>query len=538
MVHNPLLLLLWSAEEFFYMRVFSFVAMRTSILIVLAGLLSVGQATADPAPRLEVKTTDGLVRGKTINNGRVRAFLGLPYAAPPVGELRWKNPRKPESWKGVRPATEFGHHCAQGMVFADMIFPDAGASEDCLVLNVYTPADATDASNLPVLFWIHGGGYMGGAASEPRHDGSALPTHGVVLVTINYRLGVFGFLATPDLVAEGHGHAGNYGLLDMVAALEWVHGNIARFGGNPANVTLFGESAGSFAVSTLMASPLAQGLFQKAIGESGAAFGHLLDSGSLSQSASNGQKWADGIGAKSLAELRALPADKLIEAAQAKGAPRFAPLVDGVFLTESVPDVYAAGQQAHVPLLAGWNRDENPALIRNLTAAAWKEYAIEQFGIHSDEFLKVFPGSTDAEAIRSATDYGADLFIGLGTWRWIEAQVKTGHAPVYRYHFELAAPPSKFHPGSFAFHSDDIEYVFGSLDTRPGAVWRPEDRELSDQMMRYWTNFAKTGDPNGPGLPTWPRYDQTHQVMHLDHPSAAAPDTSAAQFEFQMTLRP
>jgi para-nitrobenzyl esterase len=491
---------------------------------------------AAEGPVLEIKTEQGKVLGKTINDGKVRAFLGLPYAAPPVGDLRWKPPVAAAPWKGVRPATEFGHHCAQGRVFADMIFPDAGASEDCLVLNVYTPAGATAKSKLPVMFWIHGGGYAGGAASEPRHDGSALPTHGVVLVTINYRLGVFGFLNSTDLLKEGDGHAGNYGLMDMVAALQWVRANIAKFGGNAGNVTIFGESAGSFAVSTLMASPMAQGLFHRAIGESGGAFGRLLASGSLEESAAAGQKWAEKLGAKNLAELRAIPADKLIEEASKKGAPFMGPVVDKRFLLEPVADTYAAGKQAHIPLLAGWNRDENPALAKNLTVAVWKEYAIEHMGVHTDEFLKAFPGSTDAEAINSALDYGAQIFVGFGTWRWLEAQVKTGQAPVYRYHFELAAPPSKFHSGSFAFHSDDIEYVFGSLDTRPGAVWRPEDRTLSEQMMRYWTNFAKTGDPNGEGLPAWPRYDKTGGLIHLDAPITSGPDTKHAQYDFQMAV--
>lgn len=512
--------------------------MRSLVVCALAGALVTGCSWQSLAaqPVLEVKTAQGKVLGKTINDGKVRAFLGLPYAAPPVGELRWKAPVGPASWQGVRQATEFGHHCAQRRVFADMIFPDAGMSEDCLVLNVYTPVNAKPASRLPVMFWIHGGGYAGGAASEPRHDGGALPTHGVVLVTINYRLGVFGFLNTADLLKEGDGHAGNYGLMDMVAALKWVKANIASFGGDPGNVTIFGESAGSFAVSTLMASPTAQGLFQKAIGESGAAFGHLLASGSLEESAAAGQEWVESLGVKNLAELRALPTDKVIEEASKKGAPPMAPVVDKLFLLEPVPDTYAAGKQAHVPLLAGWNRDENPALAKNLTAAAWKEYAIEHMGIHTDEFLKAFPGTTDAEAVQSALDYGAQLFIGFGTWCWLEAQVKTGQAPVYRYHFELAAPPSKFHPGSFAFHSDDIEYIFGALDTRPGAVWRPEDRTLSEQMMQYWTNFAKTGDPNGPGLPAWPRYDKTGELIHLDAPITSGPDTHHAQYDFQMTV--
>ncbi|HEY2140386.1 MAG TPA: carboxylesterase family protein [Chthoniobacterales bacterium] len=227
-------------------------------------------AHADP---LAVKTEQGKVHGKTINDGKVKAFLGLPYAAPPTGDLRWKAPQPAVKWKGDRDATKYGAHCAQGRVFDDMVFQDGAPSEDCLFLNVYAPADATDKSKLPIMFWIHGGGFSGGASSEPRHNGDFMPLKGVVLVTINYRLGVFGFLATADLAKEAVGASGNYGLMDMISALQWVKTNIAGFGGDPGNVTIFGESAGSFAVSTLMASPMAKGLFHKAIGESGGAVG-------------------------------------------------------------------------------------------------------------------------------------------------------------------------------------------------------------------------------------------------------------------------
>ena len=481
---------------------------------------------------LRVKTAQGVVEGKTIAEGKTRAFLGLPYAAPPVGERRWKAPAAPVAWKGVRKATEFGHHCVQGSVYADMIFPDAGESEDCLVLNVYTPRASSIRGKLPVMLWIHGGGFIGGAGSEPRHDGDALPQHGVVLVTINYRLGVFGFLATPELIKEGGGHAGNYGLMDMVAALRWVRANIASFGGDPGNVTIFGESAGSFAVSTLIASPAARGLFQKAIGESGSALSKLLDSGTLEQSATAGQNWAEAMDAKNLTELRALSADKLLKFSKLKGAPRFLPTVDGRLLTEPVSATYAAGRQAHVPLLAGWNRDESTVLAQGMTAAKWKSLAEARSGGRVETFLKAYPADSDEEAVRSAIAYGSNQFIALGTWQWIEAQTKTGGAPVYRYHFELAAPVSKFHPVSVAFHSDDIEYVFGSLDTRPGAVWRPEDRILSEQMMSYWTNFARTGDPNGKGLPRWPRYDKTGEMMILDKNIRAERDSHRAQYEF------
>jgi para-nitrobenzyl esterase len=510
---------------------------RGSALAILGILTSTfSLAMADP---LTVKTAQGKVQGKLINDSKVRAFLGLPFAAPPFGDLRWKPPQPPAKWKGLREATSYGARCMQAPIFDDMVFQDGGQSEDCLFLNVFTPATAKSKSKLPVMFWIHGGGYQGGSASEPRHDGDFLPTKGVVLVTINYRLGVFGFLATADLAHEAEGTAGNYGLMDMIAALRWVQQNIAQFGGNPGNVTIFGESAGSFAVSTLMASPMAQGLFVKAIGESGSAMGvGAPEKPTLNEIEDRDADWVKTLNVSTLAELRALPAVKILDAAQAKGAPNFSAVVDGAVLTEPVAETYAKGKQAHVPLLAGWNRDEGGPLDNPMTAAEWRDTAVRLFGDRAQEFLALYPDNTDEQAERSAIDYDGDTFIAFGTWQWIEAQVKTGDAPVYRYHFELPAPPSKFHPGWFAFHSDDIEYVFGTLDTRPGAEWRPEDRKLSNEIMDYWTNFARTGDPNGSALPAWPRYDKTDEVMHLDRDSAASKDTTRARYQFLSENKP
>ncbi len=314
-------------------------------------------ATAATDP-LTVKTALGKVHGKTIHDGKVSAWLGLPYAAPPVGDLRWKGPQTAAKWPGTRDATNYGVHCAQNHVFDDMVFQDNGPSEDCLYLNVYAPAGSGKDAKLPVMFWIHGGGFSGGGSNEPRHNGDFLPLKGVVLVTINYRLGVFGFLATEDIAKEAGGAAGNYGLWDMIAALQWVKSNIKGFGGDPGNVTIFGESAGSFAVSTLMASPMAQGLFHKAIGESGGAVvNNVLAYDSLAQREAKDAKFVGSLNVKSLAELRALPTQTILEAAKKPGV-GFPPDVDGKVLTESVGDTYAAGRQAHIPLIAGWNADE------------------------------------------------------------------------------------------------------------------------------------------------------------------------------------
>ena len=514
---------------------------RIKYIAAPLALAALALGTMALADSLVVKTEDGKLHGKLINNGLVRAYQGIPYAAPPVGDLRWKAPQPAAKWKGELDATKYGHHCAQNHVFDDMIFqdsatPDDRGSEDCLTLNVYAPAGEKSKAKLPVMFWIHGGGYSGGGSSEPRHNGDFMPGKGVVLVTINYRLGVFGFLALPELAAEQGGSSGNYGLMDMVAALEWVKKNISEFGGDPNNVTIFGESAGSFAVSTLMAAPSAQGLFQRAIGESGGA----LSTGTLSMEpltvvGPKNAAWVTEIGAKSLADLRALPTNKVLDEAGKKGAVHFSPVIDGKFLTEPPLETYKAGKQAHVPLLAGFNRDEGFFLGNGMTTEKWKEMAAQRFPKNTEEFLKLYPGARDAEAVRSAIDFGGDSFIAYGTWKWMEIDRKTGNPDVYRYKLDLAAPPSKFHPGSFAFHSDDIEYVFGTLDTRPGAVWRDEDRKLSDQMMTYWANFARSGDPNGPGLPNWPKYGEGDPVLHLDNPITSRPDENRARYDFWMT---
>lgn len=500
--------------------------------LALAGLALAFSVPAKADP-LIVKTEQGKVHGKMMASGKVKGFLGIPYAEPPVRELRWKAPEPLAKWEGLRQATAYGSRCIGGQPSPDMAFLDkTGPSEDCLYLNVYAPANATAASRLPVMFWIHGGGFFAGSGGEPRHNPDSLVPKGVVLVTFNYRLDVFGFLASSELAREAGGTAGNYGFMDQIAALRWVRDNISSFGGNPDNVTIFGESAGSGSVCTLMASPMAKGLFQKAIGESGAAFNIPVRYQSLESREKSDSAWVASLGVQSLAELRAMPANKLRAASLNKGRMAFPPDIDGKVLTEPVPETYAAGRQAQVPLLAGWNADEGVTFGHPVaTAAAWKEIATRLYKDRAAEFLKLYPGHTDTEAHRSSIDYFGDASIGFSTWKWIEAQSKTGQ-PVYRYHFELTAPDSKYFKGGVAAHAYEIEYVFGTLDTRPGAVWRPEDRKLSERMMDYWTNFAKTGNPNGPGLPEWARYDKTGEIIHLNSTITSGPDPYRARYEF------
>lgn len=489
-----------------------------------AVMLSATAARANDG--LVIATDRGTIQGVLSSDGQVRAFLGIPYAAPPVGPLRWKPPQPAAKWSGVRSATSFGSRCMQTHFFPDMVFRDSGPSEDCLTLNVWTPAEKQSAP-LPVMVWIYGGGFVTGGSSEPRQDGEHLARKGVIVVSMNYRLGIFGFFALPSLAAESPKHAaGNYGFMDQAAALAWVRRNIAAFGGDPAKVTIFGESAGSISVSAQMASPVSRGLFAGAIGESGGALtGPGLTFLSLPVSEQRGQEFVEAaFKNSSLDVLRSVSAADLLKAAStaAHGHRIFWPNVDGEFLPDSVPAIYASGTQAHVPLLGGWNKDEGSGEVLNQadkpTPERLRAMAESRFGTKAPDFLKVYSASNDAEALRAAEDFAGDAFIAYSTWEWLEAQVKTGNAPVYRYRFDLGSPGDPFHPAaSGAFHSDDIEYVFGTLDSRHGAKWRPEDYKLSQLVQNYWTNFAKTGNPNAAGLPSWPVYSPPGkwQVMHL-----------------------
>jgi para-nitrobenzyl esterase len=477
-----------------------------------------------------VATADGVVQGITLASG-IHAFRGIPYAAPPVRDLRWEPPQPVEKWSGVRRADRFAAQCMQMRVFDDMVFRNSGVSEDCLYLNVWTPSVSADAG-LPVLVYFYGGGFIAGDGSEFRYDGESLAKRGIIVVTMSYRLGIFGLFAHPGLTAESPHHAsGDYGLLDQVQALRWVRQNIAAFGGDPAKVTIGGESAGSFSVSALMASPLAKGLFRGAIGESGSLLG-MRPPASLARAESMGEAFQHDVGAKSLADLRAMPAMELLLAASRRGMPRFGATVDGYFLPEPPLQIYASGKQAHVPLLVGWNSEESNyhALVgsQELTRDRYEAAVRRLYGAAAPQVLAAYPDSTPAMMRASATALASDRFIAFSTWRWADLQRRD--APVYRYFYAHPRPAfadtsNHTAPAEGAVHSSEIEYALGNLATNPVYAWTPDDYEVSRTMEGYFANFIKTGDPNGPGLPTWPQAgadpDAPMKLMRIDVQSQA-----------------
>lgn len=509
-----------------------------------------------------VKTANGMIQGITSSYSGIRIFRGIPFAAPPVGDLRWKPPQPVKNWEGVRQADQFGPRAMQLRLFGDMGFRSNGMSEDCLYLNVWTPAKS-DQERLPVLVYFYGGGNMAGDGSEPRYDGESMACKGIVTVTVNYRLTVFGFLAHPELTQESPHHAsGNYGYLDQAAALRWVQQNIAAFGGDPDRVTIAGESAGSISVSAQMVSPLAKDLIAGAIGESGALITPSLGPVSLTEAERAGLAFAASAGAASLAELRAIPAEQLLAVTDRPDFPFASATIDGYFLPKSPAELYAAGEQAHVPLLAGWNSEEMNCMMvlgqREPTPENYAEALRERYGNLADQILALYPASTVEQTLESATALASDGFIGYCTWKWCDLHSQTGNAPVYRYLYAHPRPPMNpemgnvtpglaggvvdasdeeaitLPPARGAVHSAEIEYVMGNLATNKVYAWTPDDYHVSEVMQTYFANFVKTGDPNGPGLALWPAANRGSdiQVMRLDIASRAEPEQHRDRYLF------
>jgi para-nitrobenzyl esterase len=483
--------------------------------VLLAPGLAVSCAAADERAQVnQVETLIGRLEGVVNAATGIRAFKGVPFAAPPVGALRWQAPQPPAKWEGVRPATNFGPRAMQPPIYGDMVFRSNGMSEDCLYLNVWTPARTADAK-LPVLVYFFGGGYIAGDGSEGRYDGESMATNGLVAVTVNYRLGVFGFLAHPELTRESpHQASGNYGLLDQHAALQWVSRNIAAFGGDPRRVTIAGESAGSLSVCAQMASPLSKGLIAGAIGESGSVLATLAPT-PLKQAEAAGAAFAEGLGlgaAPSLAALRAIPAERLLQAKVKPGDPWCKPTVDGYFFPKDPGALYAAGEQAHVPLLAGVNAEEagcgailgkGSATVEHYRKALQRLYADK-----ADAVFKLYPAANDAEVADAARELASDRFISYGTWAWVDLATKTGGQPTYYYLFSRPRPGARH-----AVHSAEIEYALGNLGHNKAFAWTPDDRAVSQRMQAYFANFIKTGNPNGPALPEWPTFASGRRLV-------------------------
>jgi para-nitrobenzyl esterase len=494
------------------------------VVHVIAGCAggSGGGAPAGPGPAVKTNATIptyiGLVRGVAGSRPGVRAYLGIPYAAPPVGERRWRAPAPVTGWTGTRSADKFAPSCMQGPntpfgPWTAEFLLLGPVSEDCLYLNVWTAARSNERR--PVLVYVYGGGFSSGSGDVAVYDGAPLAERGLVVVNMNYRVGALGFLAHPELTAES-GSSGSYGLLDQVAALEWVRENIVFFGGDPKRVMVAGQSAGAMSVFLLTASPTAKGLFQRAAIESGpgglAAMGVATGRGVVRARADaerDGVRYAGLLGAKNLAELRKLPASKFVGGG---GGIRFGPVVDGRFLVENPGETFAAGRQNDVPTITGLNADEGSAspTYGRATAEQFKQQATQRYGDRAAQILALYPATTEEEARRAQIESGRDAGVA-GVQQLLIERAKTSRTPAYGYYFDHAIPwPDR--PQFGAFHTSEVPYVFGTLDKlqRP---WTDVDRRLSATMMSYWTNFATTGDPNGIGVPTWPAFSTTRPTL-------------------------
>lgn len=488
-----------------------------------------------------VTIANGILEGQTEPSG-VHSFKGIPFAQPPVGDLRWRPPQPPKNWEGVRKANKFGPRAMQNPVFGDMAFRSDGMSEDCLYLNVWTPPEA-GKKKLPVLVYFYGGGFVGGDGSEGRYDGESMARKGIISLTVNYRLGVFGFFSHPELTTESPQHAsGNYGLLDQNAALLWVQKNIAAFGGDPKRVTIAGESAGSISVSAQMASPLSKGVFAGAIGESGSILG-ALSAEPLAETEKMGLRFAAGLGKgekTSLADLRSMSAEDLLKASGKPGAPWFVPAVDGYFFPREPWNIFAAGNQAHVPLLAGANSEEMNAQMvlggQKPTVENYRKALERLYPGKVDEIFKLYPACNEREVLDAAQNLAGDRFIAYSAWKWMDLSTKTGEKPTYYYLYAHPRPAkinssSKSPESRGAVHSAEIEYAMGNLNFNKTYAWTRDDFNVSALMQSYFVNFIKTGNPNGRGLPKWPKFEHKQRLV-IDVNTCAQKFTQDARYKF------
>lgn len=491
-----------------------------TLIFAAAANTAYARVTGDP-----LKVDGGNLEGVWKQNASVRAYLGVPYAAPPVGELRWEEPHAVEAWEGVYKADSQPSMCMQTLrtpgtisieVYGNQNLP---MSEDCLYLNVWTPANIPAGEKLPVFFWIHGGAFTSGSAAKPEFNGELLAKKGMVVVSINYRLNIFGYFAHPELTKSSKNKtSGNYGMLDQVAALKWAKNNIAAFGGDPDKITLGGQSAGSMSVNTLMASPLSKGLFRGAVAQSGGV--PVKETRLLANAEKDGEKFTAALGNQSIDDLKAMPADVLLSLAVDAKARFGGPVVDGYYLEKGVGDIWEAGEQASVPYFVGWSKDEFFENIYDRTIAGFEEQAKKAVGSeHIQELKKLYDVADDQSATAARVGFTRDGFFGMDTWNAAALQTKAGQ-PTYLYYWDQ---PSPFWSGqSFqenspasmlgAYHGSQVPYLFGTLDLLD-REFTDTDRHLSDLWQGYVANFVKTGNPNGKGLPSWPKFENTSELV-------------------------
>lgn len=529
------------------------------LLLLIPFFSKAQQAENQNAFPVQITTANGTIEGEFDIKTNIQSFKGIPFAQPPVGDLRWKAPQPLTNWTGVKQTKKFGPRAIQSNVFGDMGFRSDGMSEDCLYLNVWSPAKSAN-EKLPVLVYFYGGGFAAGDGSESRYDGENMAKKGIVTLTVNYRLGIWGFFSHPELTKESPNRAsGNYGLLDQNAALKWVQANISKFGGDPKRVTIAGESAGSIAVSAQMASPLSKGIIAGAIGESGGSIFPTLAPVPLAEAEKTGLDYAQKIGATSLKNLREMSTLELYQKSLGSSLGVFKTTIDGYFLTKTLPETFEAKQQAMIPLLLGWNSEE--MTYRALTAGkdisneTYIQKVKELYGKKADEVLKLYPTGTLEVTEQSATDLSGDRFIAYSTWKWFDLHRKNSTQPVYRYYYTHPRPEMRDNSleaglaggvikknsntpkapiPKGAVHSAEIEYAMGNLAGNKDYAWTESDYIVSETMLNYFANFIKTGNPNADKLPVWPmsKNEEKPEIMIINLTSKSVRAENDARYLF------
>jgi para-nitrobenzyl esterase len=503
--------------------------MKSVIRLFLLGIILNLSGCNSNSPVTIVKVDAGKVEGVVEDD--ITVFKGIPFAAPPVGNLRWKAPQPVKTWDGVLKADKYGPSCPQMQRnFAGM--QKIETSEDCLYLNVWTPAKKS-REKLPVMVWIYGGGFAMGSTSYPTYSGEQLAKMGVIVVSVAYRVGPLGFMAHPELTAESENHvSGNYGLLDQIAGLRWVQRNIKKFGGDPSRVTIFGESAGAISVSMLAASPQTKGLFSGAISESGGSFGPARVTREsdcmqlLGGAEKTGVEFMKRIGANSLAELRTIPPEKW-ENDPLSQMGGFWPVIDGYVIADDQYKLYESGKYNDVPVIIGTNSDEGSMFARPVQPEQYVESIKVRFGPVAEKILNLYPVDSLTGTYRPLADIFRETVFAWPSWVWARLQTQTGQSKVFVYYFDEFNPEPIFPNAPApkgAAHGSEIAYVFRHLEQNPSTKVTEEQKALSEMMAKYWTNFAKNGDPNGEGIPTWPAFrDSEETVMYLKGRPHTAP---------------